>query len=74
MAEPASQTPTPLVTRLRWIGRALAVLSLLFGAAFVVLARRSAGQAGGVPSALFWLAAVLQFALALVLLWRGRRG
>jgi len=63
-----------LVARLRWVGRVLAVLSLLFGAAFVVLARRSAGAVGGVPSALFWVAAVLQFALAFVLLWRGRRG
>jgi Zn-dependent protease with chaperone function len=69
MAEPAS-----LITRLRWLGRALAVLSLLFGAAFVVLARRSAGEAGGIASALFWVAAVLQFACVFVLLWRGRRG
>jgi hypothetical protein len=73
MAEPASPDPTPLVARLRRIGRVLIVLSLLFGAAFVVLARRSAGAAGGFASALFWGAAVLQFALAFVLLWRGRR-
>ncbi|WP_439546377.1 hypothetical protein [Sandarakinorhabdus sp.] len=63
-----------LIGRLRWLGRVLAILSLLFGAAFVVLARRSAGAAGGIPSALFWVAAVLQFGLAFVLLWRGRRG
>lgn len=62
-----------LVRRLRWLGRGLAALSLMFGAAFVVLARRSAGTADGLPSALFWLAALLQFALAFVLLSRGRR-
>lgn len=66
--------PTSLVTRLRWIGRVLAVLSLLIGGMFVVLARRSAGEASGIPSALFWVAAVLQFACVFVLLWRGRRG
>lgn len=74
MAEPADQGSAPLLTRLRWLGRVLAVLSLLFGAAFVVLARRSAGAGGGFASALFWVAAVLQFATVFVLLWRSRRG
>ncbi len=64
-----------MIARLRRVGRVLAILSLLFGGAFVVLARRSASASGGdIASALFWVAAVLQFALAFVLLWRGRRG
>ena len=69
-----------MIARMRRLGRVLAVLSLAFGGAFVVLARRSAaaGVAGNsgaeVASALFWGAAVLQFALAFVLLQRGRRG
>lgn len=64
-----------IIARLRRLGRVLAVLSLAFGGAFVVLARRSAaaGESGEVASALFWVAAVLQFALAFVLLQRGRR-
>lgn len=73
MAEVPDAAPGRLVSRLRWLGRGLAVLSLLFGAAFVVLARRTAGAADGIPSALFWLAAVLQFGLVIVLLSRGRR-
>ena len=63
-----------MIVRLRRLGRVLALLSLAFGAAFVALARRSSGMADGLISALFWGAAVLQFALAFVLLWRGRRG
>lgn len=66
-----------MVARLRRIGRVLAALSLLFGGLFVMLARRSAasaGEAAGLVSGLFWGAAVLQFALAALLLWRGRRG
>lgn len=66
--------PGRLVRRLRRIGRVLAMLSLLFGAAFVILAQRSAGQAGGLASGLFWVAALLQFGLAFLLLWRGRQG
>ncbi len=64
------------VARLRRLGRVLALLSLVFGGLFVVLARRSAalGESGGIASALFWVGAVLQFALAFLLLWRGRRG
>jgi hypothetical protein len=54
----------------------MAILALAFGGAFVVLARRSAaaGENGEVASGLFWVAAVLQFALAFILLQRGRRG
>ena len=65
-----------MVERLRRLGRVLAILSLAFGAVFVVLARRSgaAGETGQLASGLFWAAAALQFALAFVLLWRGRRG
>ncbi|WP_310475496.1 hypothetical protein [Sandarakinorhabdus sp.] len=70
-----------MITRLQQLGRVLAFISLLFGGAFVVLARRSAatGENGEVASVLFWVAAVLQFALVFVLLWRrlprgGRRG
>ena len=65
-----------LIARLRRLGRIMAVLALAFGGLFVVLARRSAaaGENGEVASALFWVAAVLQFALAFVLLQRGRRG
>jgi hypothetical protein len=62
----------PIIARLRRIGRVLAVVSLAFGGAFVVLARRNTGLADGMISALFWGAAVLQFALAFVLLRRGR--
>ena len=65
-----------MIARLRRLGRIMALLSLAFGGVFVVLARRSAaaGANGEVASGLFWVAAVLQFALAFVLLWRGRRG
>ncbi len=65
-----------MIARLRRLGRVLAVLSLLFGAMFVMLARRSAatGESGAVAGVLFWVAAGLQFALAFVLLRRGRRG
>lgn len=65
-----------MVARLRRLGRILALLSLAFGGVFVVLARRSAaaGDNGQVASGLFWVAAVLQFGLAFILLWRGRRG
>lgn len=65
-----------MIARLRRLGRIMALLSLAFGGLFVVLARRSAatGENGEVASALFWVAAMLQFALAFVLLWRGRRG
>ncbi|WP_353217881.1 hypothetical protein [Sandarakinorhabdus sp.] len=71
-----AELPARLAARLRWLGRVLAVLSLLFGAAFVVLARRSAGSsdAATLASGLFWGAAVLQFALALLLLSRRRKG
>ena len=62
-----------IIARLRRLGRIMAILALAFGGVFVVLARRSAA-AGEVASILFWVAAVLQFALACVLLWRGRRG
>lgn len=65
-----------LMARLRRLGRVLAFISLVFGGIFVVLARRSsvAGESGEVAAALFWGAAMLQFALAFVLLSRGRRG
>ncbi len=65
-----------MIARLRRLGRIMALLSLAFGGLFIVLARRSAatGENGEVASALFWVAAMLQFALAFVLLWRGRRG
>ena len=49
----------------------MAVLSLAFGGAFVVLARRS--NDSEIAAGLFWVAAVLQFALAFLLLWRGRQ-
>lgn len=78
MAEPAEPPPGSgaMIARLRRMGRVMAVLSLLFGAIFVVLARRAsgAGEAGSIASGLFWAAALLQFALAFILLWRGRRG
>lgn len=64
----------PIVVRMRRLGRVLALVSLAFGGAFVVLARRNAGVADGVISGLFWGAAVLQFGLAYLLLRRGRRG
>jgi hypothetical protein len=65
-----------MIARLRRLGRVLAFISLLFGGIFVVLARRSsaAGENGEIATVLFWGAAILQFALAFVLLWRGRRG
>jgi hypothetical protein len=65
-----------MIARLRRLGRVLAFISLLFGGLFVMLARRSAasGEAGEVATALFWVAAILQFGLAFLLLWRGRRG
>lgn len=70
-----------MIARLRRLGRVLAFISLFFGGVFVVLARRSgaAGESGEVATALFWGAAILQFALAFVLLWprllkTGRRG
>ena len=65
-----------LIARLRRLGQVLALVSLGLGAVFVVLARRSgaAGEAGELARWLFWAAAVLQFALAFVLLRRGRRG
>ena len=65
-----------MIARLRRLGRIMAILSLIFGGVFVVLARRStaAGDSGQVASGLFWIAAVLQFGLALVLLRRRRRG
>jgi hypothetical protein len=65
-----------MIARLRRLGRVLAFISLFFGGVFVVLARRSsdAGESGEVATALFWGAAILQFGLAFVLLWRGRRG
>ena len=71
-----SQGAGSIIARLQRLGRIVAVLSLAFGGAFVVLARRSAaaGESGEVASGLFWVAAVLQFALAFVLLQRGRRG
>lgn len=62
----------PVVARLRRIGQLLALVSLAFGGAFVVLARRNADIVDGMVSALFLGAAVLQFALAFVLLRRGR--
>lgn len=76
MAEEEAPGSGVMVARLRRLGRVLAALSLVFGGLFVVLARRSAGSGdmGDAASALFWVAAVLQFALAFVLLWRGRRG
>jgi hypothetical protein len=76
MAENDPATSGAMIARLRRLGRVLAGISLLFGGIFVVLARKSAaaGEAGAVATALFWVAAVLQFALAFVLLWRGRRG
>jgi hypothetical protein len=80
MAEEPSPDDMPgsgeMIARLRRLGRVMAILALAFGGVFVVLARRSAaaGENGEVASGLFWVAAVLQFALAFVLLWRGRRG
>ena len=76
MAEDDAPGSGEMVARLRRLGRVLALISLLFGGLFVVLARRSAalGDTGQVASALFWVGAILQFALAFVLLWRGRRG
>jgi hypothetical protein len=74
----ADQSPGAgdIIARLRWLGRLFALLALGFGGVFVVLARRSAGmgETGQVASIFFWISAVLQFALAIVLLWRGRRG
>ena len=66
----------PMIARLRRLGRVLALVSLGLGAAFAVMARRSgaAGEAGDIARWLFWAAAALQFALAFVLLRRGRRG
>ena len=73
--------PGTLITRLRRLGRIVALLSLGFGGVFVVLARRSAaaGESGEIAAGLFWVAAALQFALAFALLLprllgRGRRG
>lgn len=76
MADDDAPASGEMVARLRRIGRVLAALSLLFGGLFVMLARRSAalGEAGEVASGLFWAGAFLQFALAFLLLWRGRRG
>ena len=76
VAEDEAPGSGAMIARLRRLGRVLAIISLLFGGLFVVLARKSAssGEAGEVAGALFWVAAVLQFALAFVLLWRGRRG
>ncbi len=76
MAEDGATGSGDMVARLRRLGRVLALISLVFGGLFVVLARRSAalGEPGQVASALFWVGALLQFALAFVLLWRGRRG
>jgi hypothetical protein len=76
MAEDSPPGSAAMVARLRRLGRILALLSLAFGGVFVVLARRSAaaGDNGQVASGLFWVAAVLQFGLAFILLWRGRRG
>lgn len=72
MAEPEHA----LITRLRRLGLGLALISLVFGGLFVVLARRSAalGDNGEIASALFWVGALLQFALAFMLLRRGRKG
>lgn len=76
MAEEQPPGSGEMIAQLRRLGRIMAILSLAFGGVFVVLARRSAaaGENGEVASGLFWVAAVLQFALAFVLLWRGRRG
>ena len=76
MAEDENPGSGEMIARLRRLGRVLALISLVFGGLFVVLARRSAGsgEMADFASALFWVAAVLQFALAFVLLWRGRRG
>lgn len=76
MAEDKAPGSGAMIARLRRLGRVLAFISLAFGGIFVVLARKSAaaGEAGEVATALFWVAAILQFALAFVLLWRGRRG
>ena len=76
MAEDEQPGSGVMVARMRRLGRVLALIALVFGGLFVVLARRSAGAGDmtDVASALFWVAAVLQFALAFVLLWRGRRG
>jgi hypothetical protein len=76
MAEPDQPGSGEMIARLRRLGRVLAFISLLFGGIFVVLARKSsaAGEAGEVATGLFWAAAILQFALAFLLLWRGRRG
>jgi hypothetical protein len=76
MAEEDAPTTGAMIARLRRLGRVLAFISLLFGGIFVMLARRSAGigETGEVAKLLFWAAAVLQFALAFLLLWRGRRG
>lgn len=65
-----------MIARLRRLGRIMALLSLAFGGVFVVLARKSgaSGESGEIAAGLFWAAAILQFALAFVLLWRGRRG
>ena len=65
-----------MIALLRRLGRIMAILALAFGGVFVVLARRSAGSGENseIASGLFWVAAVLQFAVAFVLLWRGRRG
>ncbi|MEI6486590.1 MAG: hypothetical protein WCO11_10025 [Sphingomonadales bacterium] len=67
MAEP------PLVARLRRLGRGLGLLSLLLGAVFIVLARRSGDVGGDVARWLFAGAALLQFALAWLLLRTGSR-
>jgi hypothetical protein len=72
--EPApgiNQGSGEMIARLRRLGRIMALLALAFGGVFVVLARRSAaaGENGEVASGLFWVAAVLQFALAFILLW-----
>ncbi len=76
MAEDTGPDPGSgaMIARLRRMGRWLALLSLLFGGVFVVLARRSGDMADGIISVLFWAAAGLQFALAFLLLWRGRGG
>ncbi len=76
MAEEEAPGSGAMIARLRRLGRVLALISLLFGGLFVVLARRSAGAGGvgDVAGVLFWVAAALQFALAFVLLWRGRKG
>ncbi|MBU6165829.1 MAG: hypothetical protein KGQ52_06815 [Alphaproteobacteria bacterium] len=76
MAEEEAPGSGAMVARLRRLGRVLALISLLFGGLFVVLARRSAalGDNGEIASALFWVGALLQFALAFMLLRRGRKG